>query len=195
MSSCQDNREISKSEDAKTKARERNKTDEAKAKARERNRSEKALAKGRIRNNTNEAMAKSKARSLAARKHRKKLKEYFGWSNIDENNPVERHILPNLTETCIDCGAKMFPWERSKKKNTEDNTFSLCCSYGAVKLTPFKDPSPKLKKLFENMSSQSKQFLSNIRQYNGLVAMASKCITGRFTDFSKFLLDPVYFKN
>ena len=179
-------RERKKSEAALTKARARNKSDASKAKARERNRSEEALARGRIRNKTNDAMAKSKARSLAARKNRKKMKEFFGWSNIDEKNPVERHILPNLTETCIDCGAKMFPWEKSKKKNNVDNTFSLCCSYGAIKLTPFKDPSPKLKELFENMSSQSKQFLSNIRQYNGLVAMASKCITGKLTDLRKF---------
>ena len=82
------------------------------------------------------------------------------------------------------CGAKMFPWERSKMKN--DKTFSLYCNYGAIKLTPFKDPSPKLKKLFENTSSQSTQFLANIRKYNGLVAMSSKCITGKLTDFSKF---------
>ena len=161
------------------------KSDAALSKARERKKSDAALAKARERNKTNEAMAKSKARSLAAKKYCTKMKEFIGWSNIDEKNPVERHILPNLTETCIDCGAKMFPWEKSKKKNNVDNTFSLCCSYGAIKLTPFKDPSPKLKELFENMSSQSKQFLSNIRQYNGLVAMASKCITGKLTDYSK----------
>ena len=179
-------RERNKSDNALAKARERTKLEEALAKGRIRNKTEEALAKGRIRNKTNEAVAKSKARSLAARKNRKKKKEFVGWSNIDEKNPVERHILPNLTEKCIDCGAKMFPWERNKKKNNEDKTFSLCCSYGAIKLTPFKDPSPQLKKLFEKMSSQSKQFLSNIRQYNGLVAMASKCMTGKLMDFSKF---------
>ena len=123
---------------------------------------------------------------MKARKYRRKIKEYFGWSNIDEKNSVERHILPNMTDICIDCGALMFPWERNKMKNDVDKTFSLCCSYGSIKLTHFKDPSPQLKELFENSSSQSKQFLANIRKYNGLVAMSSKCISGKLTDFSKF---------
>ena len=179
-------RERKKSEEALSKARDRNKSEAALSKARERKKSDAALTKARVRNKTIEAMSKSKARSLAARKYRKRMKEFFGWSNIDEKNPVEKHILPNMTETCTDCGAKMFPWERSKMKNDKDKTFSLCCSYGTVKLTPFKDPSPKLKKLFENTSSQSTQFLANIRKYNGLVAMSSKCITGKLTDFSKF---------
>ena len=70
-------------------------------------------------------MAKSKARSLAARKYWKRMKEFFGWSNIDEKNPVEKHILPYMTNTCTDCGAKKFPWERSKM-----NTIS--CQYKEV---------------------------------------------------------------
>ena len=74
-------------------------------------------------------------------------------------------------------------------KDTADNSsgtsFSLCCGYGAIKLSKFKDPSPKLKELYENTSPQSRQFLANIRKCNGLVAMASRCITGKLTDFSK----------
>ena len=119
------------------------------------------------------------------RKYKKKKKEYIGWTALEEKNSVQKHKLPNMVETCIDCGAKMFPWEKSKLKNKIAKTFSLCCSYGAIKLAPLKDPSPKLKKLFESSSSQSKQFLANIRKYNGLVAMSSKCITGKLTDFSK----------
>ena len=167
-------------------ARKRNKSDAAKAKARERKKSEAAKTKARERNKSKTAMTKSKIRSLKATKYRKKIKEYFGWSNINEKNSVERHILPNMTDICSDCGASMFPWERSKMKNNGDKTFSLCCSYGSIKLTPFRDPSPQLKNLFENSTSQSKQFLANIRKYNGLVAMSSKCISGKLTDFSKF---------
>ena len=89
-----------------------------------------------------------------------------------------------MTEVCVNCKAKMFPWE-SNKTVQGGKTFSLCCSYGAIKLCPFKDPTPNLKKLFDESSSQSKQFLKNIRQYNGLVAMSSRCITGKLTDFSK----------
>ena len=146
-------RERNKSDAAKTKARERKKSDAAMTKARERNKSDAAKTKARERNKSKTAMNKSKIRSLKARKYRKKIKEYFGCSNIDEKNSVERHILPNMTDTCSDCGALMFPWERSKIKNDVDKTFSLCCSYGSIKLTPFKDPSPQLKKLFENSTS------------------------------------------
>ena len=86
---------------------------------------------------------------------------------------------------CIDCGAKMFSWERKKKRENRGFTFSLCCSYGTIKLTPFQDPTPELKKLFDHNSSQSRQFLANIRKYNGLVAMSSKNISGKLTDFTK----------
>ena len=69
-------------------------------------------------------------------------------------------------------------------KQDEGKTFSLCCSYGAIKLTPFKDLSPTLKQLFDKTTSESKHFLENIR-YNGLVSMSSKNISGKLTDFSK----------
>ena len=47
-----------------------------------------------------------------------------------------------------------------------------------IKLNPFTDPSPELQMLFDKYSVQSKQFLNNIRIYNGLVSMASKGIRG-----------------
>ena len=176
-------RERKTSEHAKVKAKERNKSENAKAKAKERNKSENAMKKARERNKSQIAKAKSKGRSAAARKRLRNSKSFMGWTNFEDFS-VTKNDLPNLTEKCVDCGAHMFSWEKCKEKNG-GKTFSLCCSYGAVKLSPFRDPSPKLKKLFERTSIQSRQFLDNIRKYNGLVSMASKNITGKLTDFSK----------
>ena len=177
-------RERNRTQGALKKARDRNKTEEAMKKARERNKTEEALKKARERNKTEEALKKAKERSLAARKSKKISKQFKGWTPIDGKSTAKKLILPNLTELCIDCGAKMFAWEKSRPKKP-GKTFSLCCSYGAIKLAKFKDPSPKLRELFDKTSPQSTQFLANIRKYNGLVAMASKCITGKLTDFSK----------
>ena len=140
--------------------------------------------KDRNKKKSEEAKNKCKARKKKERERKQASKNYFGWTKPSEKNPTEKHILDNMTETCINCGAKMFPWERSKKED-DGLTFSLCCSYGSVKLAPFKDPSLPLKKLFERNSSQSRKFLDNIRKYNGLVAMSSKNISGKLTDFSK----------
>ena len=89
-----------------------------------------------------------------------------------------------MTYICIDCGAKMFPWERSKMKD-KGKTLSLCCSYDAIKLTLFKDPSPTPKQIFDKTTSESKHFLENIRKYNALGSMSSRNISGKLTDFSK----------
>ena len=177
-------RERNKSEEAQAKARKRNKAEEAQAKARERNKSEEAKDKAKNRNKSKTAKEKSKVRSIASKKLKKKVKEYTGWTASGKKNSVKKHKLPNMSEICKSCGAKMFPWENSKVEE-RGKTFSLCCSYGAIRLNQFKDPSPKMKKLFDENSSQSKQFLKNIRQYNNLVSMSSKCITGKLTDFSK----------
>ena len=177
-------RERKKSEEAQAKARKRNKAEEAQAKARERNKSEEAKDKAKNRNKSKTAKEKSKVRSIASKKLKKKVKEYTGWTASSKKNSVKKHKLPNMSEICKSCGAKMFPWENSKVEE-RGKTFSLCCSYGAIRLNQFKDPSPKMKKLFDENSSQSKQFLKNIRQYNNLVSMSSKCITGKLTDFSR----------
>ena len=96
-------------------------------KQKENNKSDKALAKDRKRKELKEAMVKSKARSKLAKKYKKKKKEYIGWTALEEKNSVEKHNLPNMIEVCIDCGAKMFPWEKNKIKNDKAKTFSLCC--------------------------------------------------------------------
>jgi hypothetical protein len=74
----------------------------------------------------------------------------------------------------------MFKFEKHIKKEN-GLSFSLCCSYGKVKLPRLEDPPEELKKLYQD----DRQFRDNIRQYNNLVSMASRNITGKKTDFSK----------
>ena len=76
-------------------------------KDRERKKLDEALAKDRERKKSEESMVKSKARSKLVRKHKKKKKEYIGWTALEEKNSVQKHNLPNMIETCIDCGAKI----------------------------------------------------------------------------------------
>ena len=122
-------------------------------------------------------------RSQAARRYvLSKKRHYIGWTGVGEKNPVLPMNIERMDRHCIDCGALMFPWEISKKKG-DDYTFSLCCSYGTIKLEPFKDPPSKLKGLFLNQGKTERQFRENIRGYNGLVSMASKNITGAMTNF------------
>ena len=99
---------------------------------------------------------------------------------------VSPEVIEKMDEKCIDCGALMFNWETKKKKKKEDVgfTFSLCCTYGTVKLDKFRDPPPELYKLCFDQVTRCRQFRENIRLYNGMVSMASKNITGAImTDF------------
>ena len=96
---------------------------------------------------------------------------------------VLRVIIEKMQEECVDCGALMFSWEVKRKKEN-GFTFSLCCSYGSIKLDKFLDPPIQLQKLYLALGKQGKQFRENIRQYNGLVSMASKNITGVRTNFN-----------
>jgi hypothetical protein len=176
------NRRRQQTEDAKQKDRERKKTEEAKQNARERNKTEEAKQKAKERKKTEEAKSLRRKRERVGKKE-KSFKS--AWTQPNTVNPATKLLLPSMTSECCDCGASMFPWEVSKTKN-EGTSFSKCCSYGTIKLHPFKDPSPKLKELFLKYDSQSKQFLNNIRIYNGLVSMASKGIRGgKLEDYKK----------
>ena len=175
------NRERKRSAEAKSRAKERRQSEEAKRKDRDRKRSEEAKTKAKKRQHTDEIKTKDKKRKRITKIGRISKK---AWTDPGTVNPVSALSLPSMNAICIDCGAKLFPWELSKSKEN-GKTFSKCCSYGTIQLNPFTDPSPKLKELFSNKDKQSRQFLSNIRRYNGLVAMASKGIhAGKEEDYS-----------
>ena len=71
---------------------------------------------------------KAKKRNRALRSKRR---DYSGWCDpqIIETPIVEVLSIPKMDQTCIDCGALMFPFETKKKKG-EGFSFSLCCEYG-----------------------------------------------------------------
>ena len=120
-----------RAEKNRERAREGMKSEENQTKTRERLRSEE--------NQTNDRKRKRSTKNERCSKQ--------AWTTPGTVNPVIALSLPSMNEVCIDCGAKMFPWELSKPKEG-GKTFSKCCSYGTIKLHSFTDPSPKLKELF-----------------------------------------------
>ena len=116
--------------------------------------------------------------TTATNKHYKKA-----WTSPMETTQCPPFKIPKMDTVCAGCGAFMFPWETSKSTSS-GKVFSACCHYGSIQLVPFKDPPPALQELFSRTSPQSRQFLDNIRQYNGLVSMASKNITGKLIGFT-----------
>ena len=96
--------------------------------------------------------------------------------------------LGHMTFVCSASRAKMFRGENSKGSLTGTSTsakFSLCCSKGAIKLPPLKDPPERLQSLLTGNTKSDCNFRNNIRAYNSSLAFASMCVTGkehRFTN-------------
>ena len=96
-------------------------------------------------------------------------------STFDESS-VESHDVGHMAYTCSECGASMFKDEKSDKTPTDDNPsakFSLCCSYGEIKLLPIKEPPQKLKCLLTGNSKRDWDFQNNIRAYNSSLAFVN----------------------
>ena len=91
---------------------------------------------------------------------------------LDEGDPI--HL-------CKYCGALMWYAERIKKddkKRNANTAFAMCCLKGKVVLPICKPPPPALLKLFTNKhTSQSRNFLENIRQYNNMFSFT--CMGGK----------------
>ena len=102
-----------------------------------------------------------------------------GLNTFDET-AVNPHDVGPMEYTCSECGALMFKEENSDKTPSGDNKstkFSLCCSYGAIKLPPTKEPPEKLKSLLTGSTKQDRDFQKNIRAYNSSLAFASMCLS------------------
>ena len=149
-------RENRKTDTAKAKDRARKATKEVKSEAKARNLTEESKSKAKARKSTEEAKAKDKIRQRTI-KSQSMFKS--AWSKPNTFVPVTRLKLPNMSEECVDCGARMFPWELSRKKG-DGLTFSKCCGYGQIKLRPFKDPSPALQSLFAPREAALREFNS-----------------------------------
>lgn len=79
----------------------------------------------------------------------------------------------SMTHECFSCKALMFRGETHTGTIGKDATFSMCCSYGKVKLPPIKPPPDELRNLFTEDNKSSKAFRNNIRKYNSALALSS----------------------
>ena len=71
-----------------------------------------------------------------------------GLNTFDETS-VQSHNVGLMAYTCSECVALMFKGGKSDR-TPEDSLsakFTLCCSYGDIKLPPIKEPPEILKKL------------------------------------------------
>ncbi|KAF1862248.1 hypothetical protein Lal_00026772 [Lupinus albus] len=83
--------------------------------------------------------------------------------------------IGNPTYECRYCGASMWYQERTKKLKTPTNPkFQLCCGVGKIQLPLLMQPPPTLQHLlFDNFSSDSKNYQHHIRAYNMMFAFTS----------------------
>ena len=100
---------------------------------------------------------------------------------------VSTHDIGNMAYTCSECSVLMFKAEKSDQSVSTVNPrakFSLCCSYGTVKLPPTKEPPEKLKCLLIGNTKRDRDFSNNIRAYNSSLAFASMCLTHKEYKFN-----------
>jgi hypothetical protein len=88
-------------------------------------------------------------------------------------NTVTVVNVGTMTYQCSACKALMFKEETHHGQMPNNATFSLCCSYGTVRLAPVHPPPDTLKQLFSSSDTNSKHFRQNIRLYNSALALSS----------------------
>ncbi|XP_022004032.1 uncharacterized protein LOC110901515 [Helianthus annuus] len=75
---------------------------------------------------------------------------------------------------CSKCDAML--WEDEMLRGTQKRkktSYSLCCSNGDVELPPPPTPPPLLRHLYKSHTSQSRNFMDNIRAYNMMFSFTS----------------------
>ena len=97
----------------------------------DREKSRKDMEASRSRRSTEQIKSDREKATKRKRALRSKRRDYSGWCDpqIIETPIVEVLSIPKMDQTCIDCGALMFPLETKKKKG-EGFSFRLCCEYG-----------------------------------------------------------------
>eukprot|EP00794_Sanderia_malayensis_P002727 gene2727-biopygen2251 len=92
-------------------------------------------------------------------------------ANQEHQQPIAfdpgRHNLSEMTKACPHCGAKYFKEEENTRKK-----FNKCCMEGKVQLPAIQPPPERILPLFQGLTPDSKHFLTNLRQYNSLMAFA-----------------------
>ena len=87
--------------------------------------------------------------------------------------PVEIHDLGRMTEVCQHCDALHWNAERLSMSTKTNVLFGTCCNSGRIQLPPLDPPPDAIQSLFTNQDPVSKEFRSNIRQYNNAFAFTS----------------------
>ena len=95
--------------------------------------------------------------------------------DFDEQVVIENNI-GKMDYVHGECGAFKDEVHKYINKGSNQLCFSMCCSYGHVKVSPVSEPPNLLKTLLLRNSSRSNHFLRNIRAYNS--AFASMTLTG-----------------
>ena len=105
--------------------------------------------------------------------------------DVFDENTVTANTVGQMDYICGKCGALMFKDELYKPIAKDPNhiCFSLCCSYGNLKVPPVSKPLHLLMSLLSGNSPESRHFVKNIRAYNSAFAFASMTLTGQEYEF------------
>ncbi|CAO4382131.1 unnamed protein product [Caenorhabditis nigoni] len=114
-----------------------------------------------------ESLEASESRKEADRKrHSSHVTEDCGIARKDVR--VEENYLGTMSVQCSSCGALHYKGEQPKSKK-----FNTCCRHGLIQLPMFDNFPKELRDLFTSSTSESAEFLKNIRTYNNSLAMGS----------------------
>lgn len=83
------------------------------------------------------------------------------------------HDLGRMSEVCQYCEAFHWKEERLSKSTKANVLFGTCCNSGRVHLPPLDPPPDTIRNLFAEQGPASKEFRTNIRQYNNAFAFTS----------------------
>lgn len=89
--------------------------------------------------------------------------EAFHYDPTIEYNKHPNIVIGKMDQTCRFCGAKKY----------KNETPSMCCKSGKVKLLSLQAPPHELFKYMTGETPESKHFLRNIRPYNACFQMTS----------------------
>jgi hypothetical protein len=107
-----------------------------------------------------------KIKNTNSQRLKRKLTEEknIGRCKIFDENKINAHSMGKMELTCSKCQAKF--WEAEL---TSNNEFSVCCKKRRVILPELEKPPKYLRNLLKN----DREFQTNIRAYNSVLAFAS----------------------
>ena len=119
---------------------------------------------------TNDELAARKRKNAACQRNYIKAKkqflskenEFIARKGLDSFNEyaVSCHNVGKMDYLCTECRALMFKDEQSGRAINDKSKakFTLCCSHGAVKTPPVKEPPELLKRLLTGSTPRDREF-------------------------------------